>query len=257
METKLTQFRLKNKKVVITGAAKGLGKEFANSFAEHGSNIFLLDNDKEGILNIANNLKKINDEVFCDYVDVGKSKSCKHVSKIISKKFGSVDVLINNAALYGGLEKVPFEDIKEEDWDKVMNVNLKGVWQMSKYISPLMVDKTGGSIINISSATVFSGSPNWMHYVASKGAVIAMSRVMARELGSKKVRVNVIAPGLTLTQSSKNLFDDAENYGISKSSLLRNAKPKDIAGIALFLASDLSKFVTGQTIIVDGGKQFI
>ena len=143
------------------------------------------------------------------------------------------------------------------DVDKVMNINVKGVWQMCKFISPLMNSKEGGSIINISSATVFSGSTNWMHYVASKGAVISMSRVMARELGHKNIRVNVIAPGLILTEASKRLFSDAKNYGIQNASLLRNANSNEITGSALFLASHLAKFITGQTIIIDGGKQFI
>ena len=254
---KLSELNLKNKKVVITGGANGLGKEFATAFSKHGSSIFLLDNDKDNLKKTAKNLKKNNKQIQYSYIDVSCSKSCEKVSKLIKDNFGNVNVLINNAAVYGNIKKSPFDHIKEAEWDKVMNINVKGVWQMCKFISPLMNSKEGGSIINISSATVFSGSTNWMHYVASKGAVISMRRVMARELGHKNIRVNVIAPGLILTEASKRLFSDAKNYGIQNASLLRNANSNEITGSALFLASHLAKFITGQTIIIDGGKQFI
>ena len=115
----------------------------------------------------------------------------------------------------------------------------------------------GGSIVNVASTTVFSGSPLWMHYVASKGAVIAMSRTMAKELGGDGIRVNVLAPGFTLTEASLELIDDARTYGVDRAALKRNAEVEDITGGALYLASGLSSFVTGQTLVIDGGKQFI
>jgi len=165
-------------------------------------------------------------------------------------------VLINNAAIYAGLDRCNFEQIDESVWDNVMSVNVKGVWQMSKALTPLMREAGGGAIVNIASATVFSGSPQWMHYVASKGAVIAMTRSMARELGDAHIRANVLAPGFTLTEASLGLIEDAENYGVTRGALKRSANVDDMVGSALYLASDLAGFVTGQTLVIDGGRQF-
>jgi NAD(P)-dependent dehydrogenase (short-subunit alcohol dehydrogenase family) len=166
-------------------------------------------------------------------------------------------VLINNAAIYAGLERKSFTEIEEDVWDKVMAVNVKGVWQMTRAVTPLMKGAGAGAIVNVASATVFSGSPQWMHYVASKGAVIAMTRSLARELGDDNIRANVIAPGFTLTEASLDLIEDAETYGVTRGALKRSADAKDMVGSALYLASDLAGFVTGQTLIVDGGRQFI
>jgi NAD(P)-dependent dehydrogenase (short-subunit alcohol dehydrogenase family) len=165
--------------------------------------------------------------------------------------------LVNNAALYGTLQRKSFAEIEEDIWDRVMAVNVKGVWQASRHLAPLMKTAGGGSIINIASATVFSGSPQWMHYVASKGAVIAMSRTMAKELGDDKIRVNVLAPGFTMTEASLGHMENARTYGVDRGALKRPAEVEDIVGGALFLASPLSSYITGQTMIIDGGRQFI
>jgi NAD(P)-dependent dehydrogenase (short-subunit alcohol dehydrogenase family) len=136
-----------------------------------------------------------------------------------------------------------------------MNVNLKGPWLMTRAASPYLAE--GSSVINLSSATVFSGSEQWLHYVASKGGVIAMTRVLAKELGRRNVTVNAIAPGFTLTAASYGLIDDAEHYGVDRGALKRAGQPDDIVGAALFLASGGSNYITGQTLVVDGGRQFI
>jgi len=193
---------------------------------------------------------------FAAKVDVTSNESCQALAAAARDQLASVDALINNAALYGTLERKPFDQIEEQVWDQVMAVNIKGVWQMSRAVAPLMKGK-GGAIVNIASATVFSGSPQWMHYVASKGAVIAMSRVMAKELGGDNIRVNVIAPGFTLTEASLGQIEDAKGYGVERAALKRNAETEDITGGALYLASDLASFTTGQTLVIDGGKQFI
>jgi NAD(P)-dependent dehydrogenase (short-subunit alcohol dehydrogenase family) len=168
-----------------------------------------------------------------------------------------VDVLVNNAALYAGLSRVPFYELEEGDWVRVLAVNLKGPWLCAKACVPVMRARHGGAIINVSSATVLSGSPLWAHYVASKGGVIALTRAMARELGEFGIRVNTVAPGFTLTDASRELIADAENYSVARGAIKRGAKPEDIVGTALFLASQASEFITGQTIIVDGGRQFL
>jgi NAD(P)-dependent dehydrogenase (short-subunit alcohol dehydrogenase family) len=144
-------------------------------------------------------------------VDVTQRDSYKAFAEFAKDKFGGVDILVNNAAIYAGLERRNFEEIDEDVWDQVMSVNVKGVWQMSRAVTPLMRQAGGGAIVNVASATVLSGSSKWMHYVASKGAVIAMTRSMARELSDDGIHANVLAPGFTLTEASKDLIEDAEH----------------------------------------------
>ncbi|MDO5744608.1 MAG: SDR family oxidoreductase, partial [Micrococcaceae bacterium] len=169
--------------------------------------------------------------------------------------FGGVDLLVNNAAIYATVTRSAFEEIDIEEWDKVMAVNLKGPWLMARALSSHL--GAGSRIINLASATVYSGSEQWAHYVASKGGVIALSRVMAKELGRREITVNTIAPGFTLTEASYALMDDAQNYAVDRGALKRASQPEDIVGAALFLAGPDSSFITGQTLVVDGGRQFI
>jgi NAD(P)-dependent dehydrogenase (short-subunit alcohol dehydrogenase family) len=170
---------------------------------------------------------------------------------------GGADVLVNNAAVYAGLQRTSFESISEAEWDRVMSVNVKGTWIMTRAVAPLLRASGGGAIVNVSSATVMSGSPMWLHYVSSKGAIIAMTRALARELGDNNVTVNAIAPGLTLTDASLELMDNAAEYGVMRGALKRAAVSGDIVGAVLFLASPHATFVTGQTLVVDGGRQFL
>lgn len=253
----MSDLGLNGTRVVITGAAGGLGRAFAQSFASSGCQLLIADINTTGLATTKQILEEAGAVVTSIEVDVTSADSCQKLATCAKDTLGGVDVLINNAALYGGLERRDFAEIEESVWDDVMSINVKGVWQMTRAITPLMQLAKHGSIINIASATVFSGSAQWMHYVASKGAVIAMTRVMAKELGSHNIRANVIAPGFTLTEASNELIDDAKSYGVARSSLGRNAEPEDIVGGALYLASDLSSFMTGQTLVVDGGKQFI
>ena len=248
----MTTIDLSGKRVIVTGAGGGLGRAFALAFARAGARVMAADINAEGAQETAAMAGGV-----AGAVDVTDTASCRALVVQAVAELGGVDVLVNNAALYGALERRPFQEIDEDVWDRVMAVNVKGVWQMSRACSAALKDAGGGSIINIASATVFSGSPLWMHYVASKGAVIAMSRTMARELGRDGTRVNVIAPGFTLTEASLSLIDDARSYGVDRAALKRNAEVDDITGGALYLASTLSGFVTGQTLVIDGGKQFI
>jgi NAD(P)-dependent dehydrogenase (short-subunit alcohol dehydrogenase family) len=254
---RMTDLGLTSKRVIVTGAAGGLGRAFAQSFANAGAVVLVADINFDGATETAALITNDGGKAFAAAVDVTNTDSCQLVASQAQTDMGGVDALVNNAALYGGLDRRLFQDIDEAVWDNVMAVNVKGVWQMSRAIAPMMQKARSGSIINIASATVFSGSPQWMHYVASKGAVISMTRVMAKELGGDNIRCNVIAPGFTLTDASLDLMDDAKNYGTGRAALKRNAEAKDITGAALYLASPLSGFTTGQTLVVDGGKQFI
>jgi NAD(P)-dependent dehydrogenase (short-subunit alcohol dehydrogenase family) len=244
---------LDGKRVIVTGAAIGLGRAFALAFAKAGANVLAVDVNEDG----AQETAAVSDNISAARCDITSSQSCKAVADLAHDKWGGLDVLVNNAALYGTLQRKPFPEIDEDVWDQVMAVNVKGVWQASRHLAPLMKTAGGGSIINIASATVFSGSPQWMHYVASKGAVIAMSRTMAKELGEDSIRVNVLAPGFTMTEASLGHMENARTYGVERGALKRPAEVDDIVGGALFLASPLSSYMTGQTMIIDGGRQFI
>jgi NAD(P)-dependent dehydrogenase (short-subunit alcohol dehydrogenase family) len=244
---------LDGKRVIVTGAATGLGRAFALAFANAGAHVLAVDVNEAGAKETAAMMKN----GHATKCDITSAASCKDLANLTQTKMGGLDALVNNAALYGTLQRKPFAEIEEDVWDKVMAVNVKGVWQTSRHLAPLMKQGGGGAIINIASATVFSGSPQWMHYVASKGAVIAMSRTMAKELGGDNIRVNVLAPGFTMTEASLGLMADARTYGVERGAIKRPSEVEDIVGGALFLASPLSAYMTGQTMIIDGGRQFI
>jgi NAD(P)-dependent dehydrogenase (short-subunit alcohol dehydrogenase family) len=248
----MTDLGLAGKRVIVTGAAGGLGRAFALAFAKAGCRVIAGD-----VSDVSETVALLGAAGFGATLDVTSADSCRAVAEQARAQLGGLDVLVNNAALYGGLQRADFEEIDEEVWDRVMAVNVKGVWQASRFCAPLMRAAGGGSIINIASATVFSGSPQWMHYVASKGAVIAMSRTMAKELGRDDIRVNVLAPGFTMTEASLGLIDNARSYGVDRAAIKRPIETGDIVGGALYLASPLSAFMTGQTMIIDGGRQFI
>lgn len=253
----MSELGLNEKRVLVTGAAGGLGRAFAEGFAQAGARVIAADLNEEGAQETARFINEAGGQAHGAKVDVTNAQSCAALAEFAQNTLGGLDALINNAAIYARLERKNFTDIDENVWDKVMAVNVKGVWQMTRAVTPLLKTAGAGAIVNVASATVFSGSPQWMHYVASKGAVIAMTRSLARELGDYNIRANVIAPGFTLTEASLDLIEDAENYGVSRGALKRSADAKDMVGSAIYLASDLAGFVTGQTLVVDGGRQFI
>jgi NAD(P)-dependent dehydrogenase (short-subunit alcohol dehydrogenase family) len=240
--------------VLVTGAGRGLGRAFALAFAEAGGCVAAADIHEEAAVETAD---LAGAEAIGLKVDVGDRSSVAAMVGAVSERFGGLDVLVNNAALYAGLHRAPFYELDEDEWDRVMRVNLKGAWLCASACLHFMRERGGGSIINIASATVFSGSPEWAHYVASKGGLIALTRVMAREVGDHGIRVNAIAPGFILTDASREMIEDAETYGVARGAIKRSIQPDDIVGTALFLASGGSEFITGQTIIVDGGREFL
>lgn len=247
---------MKDKVVIITGAAGGLGRAFALAFAKKGATVVASDINETNAQDTVNLIQEAGGKAIAIKTDVSKEASTQDLANQVKKEFGKIDILVNNAAIYAGLERKPFYEISEKEWDLVMNVNLKGAWLCSKAVVPFM-KKSGGKIIHISSATVMSGSPNWAHYVASKGGVIGLTRSMAREVGDFNINVNAVAPGFTLTDASLGLMENAASYGVNRGAIKRPSQAEDIVGAVLFLASQNSDFISGQTIVVDGGKQFI
>jgi len=241
----------------VTGAAGGLGRAFSLGFARNGVAVVAADIDMEGARETVELIRAEGDEAVAADVDVTSEASVEAMVDTALKPFGRIDVLVNNAALYAGLERRPFYELEPDVWDQVMRVNLKGPWLCARACVPEMRRLGGGAIVNVASATVFSGSPLWAHYVASKGALIALTRVMAREVGEFGITVNAVAPGFTLTKASRELIENAGSYGLSRAAIKRPTQPEDIVGTVLFLASSASASVTGQTIVVDGGREFI
>lgn len=242
--------------VLITGAAGGLGRAFALGFAARGYAIAAADIDAAGTQETVRLVRQAGAAAAAFTVDVTDTASTDALAKDAAEfAGGTLAVLINNAAIYATVTRTPFEDINPDEWDQVMNVNLKGPWMVSRAVSPFL--GAGSRVINLASATVYSGSEQWAHYVASKGGVIALTRVMAKELGRREITVNTIAPGFTLTEASLGLMENASSYGVDRGALKRASQPEDIVGAALFLAGEDSSFITGQTLVVDGGRQFI
>ncbi len=170
------------------------------------------------------------------------------------RAFGGIDILVNNAAIYYGIKRRGFDQIDVAEWDRVMAVNVKGSWLAARGVFPEMKRRGGGSIVNVASEVFFTGSHGFVHYVASKGAVVGLTRALAGELGDHRIRVNALAPGFTDTEASRALLPNLEGYDVSRNCLKRLGRPEDMAGAVIFLASDDSGFITGQTLVVDGGR---
>ncbi|MGP6206333.1 SDR family NAD(P)-dependent oxidoreductase [Microbacterium sp. F2] len=242
--------------VIVTGAAGGLGRAFAEAFARRGDLAVIADVDEAGAQRAASAIVEAGGKAIGVRVDVTDANSARELAAAAAAAGdGGIDVIVNNAAIYATLTRSPFEEIDEAEWDRVMAVNLKGPWQVGRACSPLL--REGARIVNIASATVMSGSAQWAHYVASKAGVIGLTRVMAKELGVRGITVNAVAPGFTLTEASHSLISHAESYGVDRGSIKRPIHPDDIVGAVEFLASPEAAFVTGQTMVVDGGRQFL
>lgn len=242
--------------VVVTGAAGGLGRAFALGFQAAGDRVVVADVDQSGAEETAAMVREAGGEALAVPADVTSVESTETLA-VRAAEFGGggVDVLVNNAAVYAGITRAPFEELDPAEWDRVMAVNLKGPWLCTKALSPYL--RPRAHVVNLASATVFSGSAQWAHYVASKSGVIGLTRVLAKELGPRGITVNAIAPGFTLTEASHALIENAAEYGVERSSLKRASEPDDIVGAALFLAGAGSEYISGQTLVVDGGRQFI
>ncbi|MCX2980192.1 SDR family oxidoreductase [Halieaceae bacterium IMCC14734] len=251
--------QLQDKVVVITGAARGLGRAYAEAMAAEGASVYACDVNScdETVAAIT----AAGGSAASGSVDISSMESCQAMADGAVAAFGRIDVLVNNAALYGGLKGGRFESLDEDQWDAVMNVNIKGVWQTCKACVNPLRKAGGGSIINIASLAAVFGMPYGLDYVASKAAVIGMTRGMARELGGDSIRVNAVAPSAVMTESTSEFFGekmDKAKVVIAKGQVLqRNLETHDLTGTIIYLASDNSAFVTGQTHMVDGGSWFL
>ncbi|MHB8983840.1 MAG: SDR family NAD(P)-dependent oxidoreductase [Carboxydocellales bacterium] len=246
--------RLKDKVAVVTGTAQGLGRAFCIKLAEEGAKVVAADINLAGAEETVSLIREKGLEALAIKVDVTKEEDVQAMVTEAVTRFGGIDILLNNAAIYYGLQRKPFYEIEAAEFDQVLAVNVKGLWMATKAVYPAMKQRGKGKVINISSETFFTGSNGFVHYVASKGGVVALTRSIAREVGQDNICVNAIAPGFTATEASAGLAS-LEKYDVSKNGIKRLGQPQDLVGIVAFLASDESDFISGQTILVDGGRE--
>jgi 3-oxoacyl-[acyl-carrier protein] reductase len=249
--------RLENKVAIITGSARGLGRAFALRFAREGARLTICD-----ILDcgpVAKEIKAIGGEVLVQKTDITSEKDTAAMVKKTVDHFGRIDILVNNAAAVGGIEIPdfikPVDKMVGEDWNRYLEVNIKGTFLCCKAVMPYMKKQGSGSIVNIASTAGFSGSPAFLHYSTSKGAIMTMTRGLAIALGDFNINVNAVAPGVVMTEAMRAL-----NVGESGQSMLdrqlikKSIQPEDIAAAVVFLASDEARMITGQTLAVNAGE---
>ena len=247
--------RLKDKVAIVTGAARGIGAAFAIGFGKEGAKVVIGD-IRDGSHTVAA-IEKAGGQALYVKTDVTRQDQCDALAKAAVERFGSIDILINNAGTLVTIK--PFMEVTTEEWMQVMATNTLGPFHCVKAVFPFMKDK-GGKIINVSSGTVFEGVPGLPHYISSKGAVMAFTRGMARELGDYKINVNAIAPGFTHSEGGDE-FDRNKRFPsvpldevqIPMRCIKRPAYPQDLVGTAIYLASEDSQMITGQLIVHDGG----
>ena len=242
--------RLDDKVAIVTGGARNIGAVYARALAAEGARVVVAD-----VLDGADTARAIRDaggQAVAVEVDVSREDDTLRMTEAAIDAFGRVDVLVNNAAIYLSINRRPFYEISAEEWDRVTAVNIKGVFLCAKAVFPHMRDQGGGKIINISSNTVMAGTPDFLHYIASKSALVGMTRSMARELGTHGINVNAIAPGL-VEHEGQTVPGEISASRVRARSIQRRQTPEDLTGALLYLASPDSDFVTGQTLVVDGG----
>ncbi len=255
MTTSSSSLRLAGKVAIVTGAAQGIGARYAQALAAEGAAVVCSDViDAESV---AAAIRAAGGRALALRTDVTSAESTAQMAAATVEAFGPNDIQVNNPGRFANLAMKPFDQIEAAEWDRVMAVNVRGPFECTKAVVAQMRQQQYGKVINIASGTVFKGAPMLLHYVSSKGAVVAMTRALARELGDAGIRVNTLAPGLTASENT--LANPAWQGAISANNIAsraikREVTPEDLCGTLVYLASAESDFVTGQVIVVDGGS---
>jgi 3-oxoacyl-[acyl-carrier protein] reductase len=250
------RFDLNGRVVIITGGGKGIGKVYSEQFAKAGARVVAADIDGDSAQTVAAAITANGGEAIGLRVDISDQASTEAMSAAVLERFGTIDALVNNAALMSTLARRSWFEIPVEEWDAVMAVNLRGMFLCCRAVYPTMRERGYGKIVNISSSRIWEGSPNRLHYTTSKAGVVGFTRAIAREVGEFGITVNAITPGFTLSetqiQSSDTSYLKQRSY--AEQAIKRPQVPNDLVGAVMFFASPASDFISGQTLNVDGGK---
>jgi len=255
MNASSSDTRLSGRVAIVTGAAQGIGARYAAALAAAGAAVVC--GDVVDAAGVVQRIREAGGRALALHADVTSAASMQALVTATVEAFGRIDILVNNAGLFANLAMKPFDQIDAAEWDRVMAVNVRGPFECAKAVVPQMRRQGYGKIVNIGSGTVFKGAPMLLHYVSSKGAVTAMTRALARELGDAGIRVNTLSPGLTASENT--LANPAWQGAVSANNIAsraikREVTPEDLCGTLVYLASADSDFVTGQVIVVDGGS---
>ncbi|MBI4835044.1 MAG: 3-oxoacyl-[acyl-carrier-protein] reductase [Planctomycetes bacterium] len=241
---------LKNKVAIVTGGGRGIGREIALALAAQGANIVLVDVDEKTLSETAKEIESKGIKAMTAKADVTSSTDMEKLADEAMAKFGSIDILINNAGI---TRDNLIMRMKEDEWDKVLSINLKGIFNCTKSVSRYMMKQRSGRIVNIASVIGIAGNVGQANYAASKGGVIAFTKSAAREFAPRNINVNAVAPGFIQTAMTEVLNEDVKSKMMERIPLARLGTPKDVADAVVFLVSDASSYITGQTLVVDGG----
>jgi NAD(P)-dependent dehydrogenase (short-subunit alcohol dehydrogenase family) len=244
---------VEGKVAIVTGAAQGIGNAIGKGLAAEGARIVVAD------LNRAEEAAAEFDDGVGITVDVADEAQVERMAQEVVDRCGQIDILVNNAGLYASLAMRPFTEIPVDEWRQVMDVNGLSMFLTTRAVVPHMREQGGGRIVNISSGTPFRGVPFLLHYVTSKGAIVALTRALAKELGRDDVLVNCVAPGFTMSEGVRQhpeVIEALRDVSVSARTLQRDQEPEDVVGAVVFLCGPGASFVTGQTIVIDGGQYF-
>jgi NAD(P)-dependent dehydrogenase (short-subunit alcohol dehydrogenase family) len=247
--------QLEGRVAIVTGAAQGIGAAFARGLAREGAKIAIADLDSGK--SVVAEIERAGGKAIDVPTDVSKEDACNAMVRHAVEAFGRLDILVNNAAIFTSVERKPFDQIPVAEWDAVMGVNVRGVWLGCKAAVPAMRKNKYGKIVSICTGRIFKGTPFFLHYDASKAAVLGITRSLAREVGADNICVNAIAPGSTMSENVRkrtNWMGGGQDATLASRAIKREETPEDLVGACLYLAGPDSDFVTGQTLVVDGGS---
>lgn len=245
---------LKDRVAIITGAAQGVGRATAHRFAQDGARVVIADVNEAKGHTVAEELRSEGCPALFVATDVADEAKCEALAAATLEAYGRIDILVNDAAIFSTITMRPFWELSVAEWDQLMAVNVRGVWLASRAVLPAMRAQQYGRIVNISSAAIWMGRPNYLHYIASKGAVYAMTHSMAREVGDFGITVNSITPGATYTEVPRETVTPEQTAQMLQLQCIkRPEEPTDLVGVIAFLASEDAAFITGQNVNVDGG----